>query len=311
MSNYTNKDCPVCKKEFLEDDDIVVCPECGTPHHRECYNLTGHCVNRGLHKANYDYVQDNKDIIETESEKATQENEEKNRTDESFSNPFGIAEVDTVFDKDTDTISGESVGDIASTVRINAAYYVNKFKRLEAENKKLSWNWSAFFFGSFYLLYRKIYNLGMGFYALAIAMLFGSSALLYRFAPKFMELSEQLSATMANGTYPTNEQMQEVMSAPDSKKAVFIVYGLLAVIVLFHIIIALIADNIYKQRVVEIVKGVKEQLGNGASFSVSPMMMGNDIDMTQEQMKRLYLSKRGGTSFILPALAILALGIII
>ena len=34
---YTGETCPVCNKVFQEDDDIVVCPDCGTPHHRKCY----------------------------------------------------------------------------------------------------------------------------------------------------------------------------------------------------------------------------------------------------------------------------------
>ena len=34
---FTNEKCPVCNNTFKEDDDIAVCPECGTPHHRECY----------------------------------------------------------------------------------------------------------------------------------------------------------------------------------------------------------------------------------------------------------------------------------
>ena len=34
MSIYNNCVCPVCKKQFEDGDDIVVCPECGTPHHR-------------------------------------------------------------------------------------------------------------------------------------------------------------------------------------------------------------------------------------------------------------------------------------
>ncbi len=43
MSRFTNKSCPVCEKRFSEKDDIVVCPECGTPHHRECYAKNNSC----------------------------------------------------------------------------------------------------------------------------------------------------------------------------------------------------------------------------------------------------------------------------
>jgi len=41
--NYIGYDCPVCKKTFTDGDDIVVCPVCGAPHHRECYKQQGGC----------------------------------------------------------------------------------------------------------------------------------------------------------------------------------------------------------------------------------------------------------------------------
>ena len=42
--DYTNIKCPVCEKPFTAHDDIVVCPECGAPYHRACYEQTGTCV---------------------------------------------------------------------------------------------------------------------------------------------------------------------------------------------------------------------------------------------------------------------------
>ena len=41
--NYKGVSCPVCGQEFKEGDDIVVCPECGAPHHRSCYKQLGNC----------------------------------------------------------------------------------------------------------------------------------------------------------------------------------------------------------------------------------------------------------------------------
>ena len=49
MQNYINEKCPVCGKEFRQEDDIVVCPDCGTPHHRECYKQLGHCAHAEKH----------------------------------------------------------------------------------------------------------------------------------------------------------------------------------------------------------------------------------------------------------------------
>ena len=49
MSNFTGSKCIICENEFNDNDDIVVCPECGTPYHRECYQKEGKCVNVRLH----------------------------------------------------------------------------------------------------------------------------------------------------------------------------------------------------------------------------------------------------------------------
>lgn len=56
--DYIGKKCPVCQKYFHADEDIVVCPDCGTPHHRECWEKTGACVNAARHSEGYDYTKD-------------------------------------------------------------------------------------------------------------------------------------------------------------------------------------------------------------------------------------------------------------
>ncbi len=55
MPLYENIPCPVCHVPFGEKDDIVVCPVCGTPHHRACYQQTGHCAHDALHAQGYDF----------------------------------------------------------------------------------------------------------------------------------------------------------------------------------------------------------------------------------------------------------------
>ena len=49
MSRFTNKLCPVCRAPFTEEADVVVCPVCGTPHHRVCYMKGGKCALEELH----------------------------------------------------------------------------------------------------------------------------------------------------------------------------------------------------------------------------------------------------------------------
>ncbi len=50
MINFTGIKCPVCGRAFTDEDDIVVCPVCGAPYHRECYQEKGQCIFDGLHE---------------------------------------------------------------------------------------------------------------------------------------------------------------------------------------------------------------------------------------------------------------------
>ncbi len=47
--DYKGLKCSVCGKPFTANDDIVVCPECGAPYHRECYAKAGKCVYAERH----------------------------------------------------------------------------------------------------------------------------------------------------------------------------------------------------------------------------------------------------------------------
>ena len=59
MADYKGNTCPVCKQKFKEADDIVVCPDCGTPYHRECWKKVGVCVHEADHAAGFEWTPDN------------------------------------------------------------------------------------------------------------------------------------------------------------------------------------------------------------------------------------------------------------
>lgn len=56
--DYIGNKCQVCDEAFCVGDDVVVCPECGTPHHRDCYINLGHCINEEKHVLGFDYLED-------------------------------------------------------------------------------------------------------------------------------------------------------------------------------------------------------------------------------------------------------------
>ena len=48
--------CVHCNNIFTETDDAVVCPVCGSPHHRECWTERGECANTALHEEGFSWV---------------------------------------------------------------------------------------------------------------------------------------------------------------------------------------------------------------------------------------------------------------
>ncbi len=89
--NYYNQRCPHCKKVFTKDDDIVVCPVCGTPQHRECYEEENKCVNAHMHLHGYVWSPEEDKSNPTEEEHTQQQNHyyyQPDENNESYSEHF-------------------------------------------------------------------------------------------------------------------------------------------------------------------------------------------------------------------------------
>lgn len=333
MPNYENYKCPVCHKQFDKNDDIVTCPECGTPHHRECYKIAGHCVNEGLHKSDYSFLETEKPtkqgpqasdedyyIPQEDGEEVNIVSEAKKEADKQDSDnppelpkdfsPFQSIQFNAGVFKEKGEIDGVSIADIAATVRSNATRFVMKFKDFSNKKVKASWNWSAFFFGSFYLLFRKMYKQGIAFFCLVLTTIISGEAAILKLAPKYIEAVQGF----VNSYEPSKisvEDVQKVMAAPDSANAIKITYIVLGVILVLRIIQAIFADYFYKGTVFNIIKRVEEQLDNGANFTQTAMLFGQAESLDQEQMKKIYLGNKGGVSFFAPFTAYFIIYIIL
>ena len=55
--------CVRCHAYLFPEDDIVYCPVCGAPHHRECYEQLGHCAMEEFHGTDRQY-----DIVKAREE---------------------------------------------------------------------------------------------------------------------------------------------------------------------------------------------------------------------------------------------------
>lgn len=317
MSLYENINCPVCNREFQKDDVIVTCPECGTPHHRECYDLIGRCVNAGLHKANYDFFSNEMKTDGDTAEKVPTKTGEyyepadsqqsgsttENNTQNNLPPQLFIPPIDSAFEQDSDTIDGESVADFAAVIRRNIGGFIKKFKRLDKSKASLSWNWGAFIFGSLYMLFRKIYKQGVAFFCLFLTSMYACSACIYKFAPVF---SQNMMDLIASGNKNiTPEQLNAVMESNDSVMAMKITYIFFGVVFVLRIIEALVTDRIYKNTISSIIKRVKQQLDEGATFIQTPFLENQGQNLNQVQMRRLYLARRGGVSVLAPMIALL------
>ena len=172
---YTNYKCPVCNNQFNEEDDIVVCPECGTPHHRECYIQKGKCINSDKHGTNepleLQFIE-NKDTEETnyntEATEPTEENTEENtqKAVREIIEEMNGANGDYM-------INGKHISFYEAAVGKNQKFYIPHFLVMDKTKKSTSWNVAGFFVPLAWCLYRKMYKFALIILALYI-FLFGS-----------------------------------------------------------------------------------------------------------------------------------------
>jgi len=306
---YINEECPVCGRQFKADDDIVTCPKCGTPHHRECYKSEGGCANGSRHSEGFVYKRAKAEILPNEnSSDNTADNHEnfygaegnKSSVDdfpESKIPLFGNIRLESgaYFDSDEE-IDGVSLTDAAMVIGTNAKYFIPKF----IKNKKISWNWSAFVFGPYYMFFRKMHMQGIMFLAIQFICRLVVSAVyskqIFAFQSLYVRAArlEDKSAVMqAISEIPKSSEWAEVLPA---------YFIILACLLVLNAIIAVSANVFYRRKVINTVKLVNEKVNSGETFSISPMI-GMDMNLNQADLKKLFLSKQGGVSIFAPVTA--------
>lgn len=232
--DYIGNKCPVCQKNFHADDDVVVCPECGTPHHRECYESLGHCYNEKLHEQGYDYQEEHAD--EKENIKVCPSCGKSNDNDHFFCGhcgaplspgqsqqqqtpppgagmPFGQQQNpqggNTAFnmnfmdpmagvDSNTDFGDGVTAGETAKYVKQNTPYFIRVFNNIKTRNKS-KFNFAAAIFTGGYLLYRKMYKLGALFAGIQLALMIVESYFTIAYSSLYTEFLEVYSQSMSSG----------------------------------------------------------------------------------------------------------------
>lgn len=317
MFIYKNNKCPVCSKEFEEGDDVVSCPECGTPHHRECYNSIGKCANKDKHGSDFVYNRN-----QTEREEFTEITEapnfekffgEAHKTAEEALSENSVKESsesqkeEAVADIQQNFHLGNGIEDVnpmdvRTVIGANSDRILPKFYK----KGKLNWNWGAFFFGPYYFMYRKMYMeslifLIIPFIASAVISKIFESAMLV-----LQNITTEMYSVMAtNDTEKMYAFLKASIAAPENKQAWMAVMLTIAVSVVIRIIAGFIADFQYRKRVVKIIKTVDEKVNLGETFSFVGSMAGNE-NLSQRQLRKMFLAKQGGVNLFFP-LILLAL----
>ena len=176
--NYIGEKCVACGEIFAEGDDIVVCPECGSPHHRACYKAANKCANSALHGTDESWQSsaaavheeeknDKKFVIcsachfpnsldaETCVRCGADLSDEDEDTEESYQG-FGVPRPYLGFNPEED-MGGSPLKDVADFVRTNTIYYIPIFKRMKDTGRSISFNLISFVFPPVYFANRRMW----------------------------------------------------------------------------------------------------------------------------------------------------------
>lgn len=220
---YENVKCPYCNKPFTEDSDVVVCPECGTPHHRECYLEHGACANENKHDDDFSWESP---IAPKETQPSTATNKTNVVTlspdDVLDSNkaPNGtlpVVEIDANGNarpvyrmiKGDEKLGDYTVEQYGEVIQKNVNKYIPKFLMMEKTKGKTSVNFAAFFFGPFWLFYRKMYKYGfiaMLIMAIIPIIFFGD---VVEFAKSNMDVYAQMSEVALSDASMTDAEFEQ------------------------------------------------------------------------------------------------------
>lgn len=221
--DFLGKKCCKCNNILHADDDIVICPSCGAPYHRTCYESEGKCIFKDKHKIGFEWKFEDDETDEPLTKNcwrcgtANREdsmfccncgsmlNNNNSRTNnQNFGhnpNNYGMPFPDfTVqFDamggvpKDEDFGNDVNAAELAKLVKVNTPYYIREFKKIK-DKKHLKFNFSSFIFSGFWMLYRRQYLWGAIITILLFALSIFSTYVNYNYNAEILNaLNKQLS----------------------------------------------------------------------------------------------------------------------
>lgn len=263
--DYINEICPVCKRQFGTDDDIVVCPYCGTPHHRECWNIKKTCENSALHGEGFEWkpitvknqpAQNPAPVAETmsSSEGGTFAALPRLTMVENEEDIENLLLRGMGYQKD-ETIDGVSVGDAALYIQQGARSYIKKFK-----TKKFSFNWAAFFFSPAWFFYRKLYKAGAIILAVFVALALFTYPMIEKLDEQTAALESKITQIVGDEKNFSSSDLAQNEDLFNASKSLLKGYAVYFLINMFApgLVSALIANELYKKKMIRDIKDIKE-----------------------------------------------------
>ena len=281
---FENQICPVCEKKFIENDEIVVCPECGTPHHRSCYNSLGECKNKSLHKEGFsfepvkenqekidilidDEIKNTSDVVnvvnvEFNSDDAKNNEDLKSTIEELFKNINGKSTDQVLINNTPSSYYEAAIGK-------NQNYYMPRFLIMEGTQKKHLLNVCAFVFPFAWAVYRKMYKLALLVFCIYIALMGVTMAPILS--------NEELMTSMNNCLEEDPQFYEKILLYESGQNVTFtktqsefielskkftispvIAYGTLFVSLTMKVLLGLFATRLYKDKLKKNIERAKK-----------------------------------------------------
>ena len=205
MPKYYGCPCEGCGKPLTLQDDIVVCPDCGAPYHRVCYEKLGQCIHRPAHAAGYEwkfpYEESQLRTCPSCGERTLRDEEtcrccgavlppegqEPPSSRESSEETFDYSQMYRQFGTSADPekeffedafgkeakMDGIARQDWLDYIGPAAPAYLAAYSRMQLQKSKVSMSFSALLFGPFYFFYRKAWKPAFGFLAAELLLEIG------------------------------------------------------------------------------------------------------------------------------------------
>ena len=301
---YEHEKCSFCAETFKESDNVVVCPVCGAPHHKSCYEQFSKCAFDNLHEEGFVWtpsIEPQENEIQTQRSTRTKicpvcqaENDVLAEVCSNCHAPFLASAKQTQAEKiniDGEYVSTDeyidlentvTVGEAAVYIKSNNQKFIKSFLKAKYTKSRQKFNFAAFFLSSYWFFYRKMYLPGILFAGTGIAFSLFFMSLIRRCFPEATAYISAVAGQSNKNMTEILEKYQQYLTDGIAKHPAL--YRAICLLPLAFIVIQLIAgfsaNRIYLNKIKKDVAKIR---------SISP----------NKDTLYTYLFAKGGTSILM------------